>query len=109
MKRISYHGLGLDCTFEPYDPGVHTYPNGDPGYPPSGGCLESVDEVEIDDSDEVAEHFEDGAPGLRVVWPGHATSGDCPPPEVAVTDQAALCAHLLEAHAEKIEELRETR
>ena len=30
--------------YEAGDPGVHTFPNGDPGYPPTGDCLE-VSEV----------------------------------------------------------------
>lgn len=46
-----YDGEDVECEieitlrgWEDYDPGVHTYPNGDPGYPPS--C-----EVEFDEPD----------------------------------------------------------
>ncbi len=35
--------LHVDFSLEPYDPGVHTFRNGDPGYPPSGGGIDSLD------------------------------------------------------------------
>ena len=46
--NVSIDGISADLTvgyaFEAGDPGVHTFPNGDPGYPPTGDCLE-VSEV----------------------------------------------------------------
>lgn len=36
----------IDFAFYPGDPGVHTYSNGDPGYPPSG---DEVDVLSVQD------------------------------------------------------------
>lgn len=34
---LEFRGLLVMADMEEIDPGVRTYPNGDPGYPPSGG------------------------------------------------------------------------
>ena len=53
--------LEVKFDYTPEDPGVHTLPNGDPGYPPSP---ESIDEIisikwgDIDVTDLVYEYFE---------------------------------------------------
>lgn len=48
---LVYRGLAIDAEIEDYDLGVHTFSNGDPGYPPSGGGCESF-EWSVDDIDE---------------------------------------------------------
>jgi hypothetical protein len=38
MKNLTVNLLGIKLSVDyeySYDPGVHTYPNGDPGYPPN--------------------------------------------------------------------------
>ncbi len=50
--ELTYKGLTIEAEIEDYDPGVHTYSNGDPGYPPSGGGCESFFWV-VNDLDEV--------------------------------------------------------
>lgn len=52
-----YDGEDVECEieitlrgWEDYDPGVYTYPNGDPGYPPS--CEVEFDEPDMDELNE---------------------------------------------------------
>jgi hypothetical protein len=54
---LTYRGLSIDAEIEDYDPGVHTFSNGDPGYPPEGGTCESFTWA-VDDIDEVLESLE---------------------------------------------------
>jgi len=44
------HVLEIFYTWIPYDPGVHTLKNGDPGYPPEGGYSE-IQEIRIGKKD----------------------------------------------------------
>tara|TARA_R110000803_G_scaffold40236_2_gene86710 strand:+ start:499 stop:939 length:441 start_codon:yes stop_codon:yes gene_type:complete len=39
---VSSFDVVINVDYEEYDPGVHTFSNGDPGYPPSGGCGEAT-------------------------------------------------------------------
>lgn len=44
INKINLYGVEFEVVYEYfYDPGVHTYPNGDPGYPP----VEELDIVKI--------------------------------------------------------------
>lgn len=52
-----YRGLDIAFLIEEYDRGVHTYPNGDPGYPPSGGGCEHWEVDDIDDPIEFVEEI----------------------------------------------------
>ena len=61
---LTYRGLAIDAEIEDYDPGVHTFSNGDPGYPPSGGCCESFTWV-VDDIDEVLCELEIESEGVE--------------------------------------------
>jgi hypothetical protein len=38
--EFTFEGLVIFATVDPGDPGVHTYANGDPGYPPSGTIVD---------------------------------------------------------------------
>jgi len=60
---MTFRGLALDASVEDYDPGVHTFSNGDPGYPPSGGNCEDFS-WEIEDIDEVLLELELSTEGL---------------------------------------------
>ena len=50
-----FNGLEVEYDVEEYDPGVHTYANGGPGYPPSGGGVEDYQIVGIVDAGELEE------------------------------------------------------
>lgn len=44
INKINLYGVEFEVVYDYlYDPGVHTYPNGDPGYPPS----EELDIVKV--------------------------------------------------------------
>lgn len=55
----SYRGLWINFDIEPYDPGVHTFSNGDPGYPPSGGGCEDWELDGIENGAEFAMEMAD--------------------------------------------------
>ena len=59
--RFYYHGLTLYVGFTPASPGVRTFRNGDPGYPPEG-CEVEIDRIEIDDADEWREWVDPDEP-----------------------------------------------
>jgi hypothetical protein len=50
MPTIYWSGLEITGTVD-HDPGVHTYSNGDPGYPPSTDVCD-IDIEGVDDEDE---------------------------------------------------------
>lgn len=57
MPNINWNGLDISGTVD-HDPGVRTYSNGDPGYPPST----DVSDIEIegvDDEEEFAAFLEE--------------------------------------------------
>lgn len=61
---LTFRGLAIDAEIEDYDPGVRTFSNGDPGYPPSGGCCYDFD-WEVDDIDELLCELEIESEGVE--------------------------------------------
>lgn len=59
---FSFDGLDVGINYVPGDPGVRTFPNGDPGYPPTGPDVEVV-YAYVEDGDELADTF-----GARCAW-----------------------------------------
>lgn len=55
--NLTFRGLNIEAEMEEYDPGVRTYPNGDPGYPPSGGGCAGYT-WDVDDIGEVLRELE---------------------------------------------------
>lgn len=49
---IYWNGLEIEGTVS-HDPGVHTFRNGDPGYPPSTDV--EIDSLSVEDAEEFAE------------------------------------------------------
>lgn len=57
MPNITWNGLDISGTVD-HDPGVHTYSNGDPGYPPSTD-VSDIDIEGVDDEDEFSSFLEE--------------------------------------------------
>jgi hypothetical protein len=54
VENYEAFDVEVEYTVSPYDPGLWSYSNGDPGYPPSGGEVEDMkvfrDGVDISDN-----------------------------------------------------------
>jgi hypothetical protein len=46
-KTYGTNTLEVDYTYDPGDPGVHTFSNGDPGYPPTSPCIDELKDVRV--------------------------------------------------------------
>lgn len=60
---VSFDGLDVGIRYAPGDPGVHTFANGDPGYPPTGPDVEIVYAL-VEDGDELGDTFGEGRAAL---------------------------------------------
>lgn len=58
MPNITWNGLEITGNVD-HDPGVHTFSNGDPGYP--GSTDVEIDEITVDDEEEFATFLEENA------------------------------------------------
>jgi len=76
---LEYRGLNIEAEIDPGDPGVHTYSNGDPGYPADPGGCESFT-WEVGDIDEVIEALEvEEVNTERMIRACHKYTGELPP------------------------------
>lgn len=76
--NLTYQGLLIEAEIEDFDPGVRTFANGDPGYPPEGGYCEFYT-WEVEDIDEVLENLEQSAEGYDQLVRGYYSLYRCLP------------------------------